>query len=180
MTIFTAVSFIISALVAAADQLTKALICPGLVTGGPRSVIPGLIGFEYVRNTGMAWGLLKNARVFLIVFSILASIAMIWLMIKLVKNAPRGVIIGFALVLGGAVGNIIDRIALGYVRDFIAFEFIEFPVFNVADVAVTLGAALIVIVLVFTERGRAFFGELIKDEPKPGETVQNGEEPREE
>lgn len=64
--------------------------------------------------------------------------------------------LGLALVLSGAIGNLIDRVALGYVRDFIAFDFINFPVFNFADSCITVGAVLLVVSVLFTKSGRAY------------------------
>lgn len=75
--------------------------------------------------------------------------------------------LGLALVLSGAIGNLIDRVALGYVRDFIAFDFMNFPVFNFADSCITVGAVLLIVSVLFTKSGRAYFAALDEKSRSP-------------
>ena len=70
----------------------------------------------------------------------------------------------------GAIGNLIDRVALGYVRDFIAFDFMNFPVFNFADSCITVGAVLLIVSVLFTKSGRAYFAALDEKKQKPEKT----------
>ena len=83
---------------------------------------------------------------------------------------PRNLQLGLALVLSGAIGNLIDRVALGYVRDFIAFDFMNFPVFNFADSCITVGAVLLIVSVLFTKSGRAYFAALDEKKQKPEKT----------
>lgn len=158
------VLFAIIAFVVAADQVTKALIF-----GHDMPVIEGVIRFASTENTGVAWGILsgvKGATIILAVFTALVIAVMIFVMIKYRKEMPWIVGIPFAAIAGGAIGNLIDRIFLGYVRDFIATEFIDFPVFNVADSFVTVGGIMLVIVLFFTKPGREFMNKVFPENSK--------------
>ena len=148
------VLFAIIAFVVAADQVTKAVIFEH-----DMPLINGVVRFASTKNTGVAWGILNGVKGSTIILSVLTALviaAMIFLMIKYRKDLPWIVGVPFAAVTGGAIGNLIDRVFLGYVRDFIATEFIDFPVFNVADCFVTCGGIFFVIVLFFTKPGKAF------------------------
>lgn len=137
------------------DLLTKGLIIPNLIpTVGDRvGVIPKFISFVYVQNHGAAWGIFGNSTIFLIIFSIIVlSIFILFYVLRLkkVKNNSSYLLgISVGLIAGGSIGNLIDRIAFGYVRDFINFEFMNFPVFNVADIALTFGVIIMVIYFIF-------------------------------
>ena len=78
-----------------------------------------------------------------------------------------GVVVALTVILSGAIGNLIDRVALGYVRDFIAFDFMNFPVFNFADSCITVGAVLLIVSVLFTKSGRAYFAALDEKKQKP-------------
>jgi len=128
--------------IVAIDLLTKSFIADRL-DGNIVAVIPSIFNFMYVKNFGAAWNIFSGDRTFLIIIS-LAFVAL--LAIFYIVENKRGVLfqIGIGLLLGGAVGNLIDRIFLGYVRDFIQFDFWKtFPVFNIADSAITIGIALL-------------------------------------
>ncbi|HFD11728.1 MAG TPA: lipoprotein signal peptidase [Crenotrichaceae bacterium] len=119
-------------------------------------LLPGL-QFIYVRNLGAAFSFLSSAggwqRWFFIVLSLLASIAiMIW--IYRLPKQRRLEALGLSLVLGGAVGNLVDRVLLGYVVDFIDvyYRSWHWPVFNVADSAITVGVAVMIIDIIFYQR----------------------------
>lgn len=105
-------------------------------------------------NTGAAWGVLGGHTILLIILSI-AMIVGIIIFDFVYKHNSVWFDIGFALVLGGAVGNLVDRIMLGYVRDFIFLDFFpSFPVFNIADSALCVGACILVISILF-KRGES-------------------------
>jgi len=151
---------------AAADQLTKLLIF-----GHDCAVIPGIVKFASIENHGMVWGIANGVNGLMTVVSVVTALviaAMIFILIKHRKNMGAPIFIAFACVIGGAIGNLIDRIALGYVRDFICTEFIEFPVFNVADIFVTLGAIALGILILFTKKGHAFMAALFPEEKGKG------------
>lgn len=158
-------------LLVAADLISKAAAVSVLSqTGGALEFIPGLIRFEYHKNTGMAWGLFSNATWFFVVITIVTGGLIVFILLKTLKTMPRNLQLGLALVLSGAIGNLIDRVALGYVRDFIAFDFINFPVFNFADSCITVGAVLLIVSVLFTKSGRAYFAALDEKKQKPEKT----------
>lgn len=127
-----------------ADQLTKVAARAALAGGADVTVIPGVLSFTYVENTGVSFGL---AAGFGPLFSLLALVVVIGCAAYLWR-APllsRLEVVGLGMLAGGALGNAIDRVAFGFVTDFIATDFIDFPVFNVADIGVTVGVALALI-----------------------------------
>jgi len=138
--------YLLIALVCVAlDQLTKYLITSDLSWGQHIHLIPGVLGLTRIKNTGMAWSLMSESdfRWVLAVVSVAVSIVLIVILIR--NRLPKWENFALALILGGAVGNAVDRIMLGYVVDMIETEFISFPVFNVADSFITVGAAIFVI-----------------------------------
>lgn len=121
--------------VLALDQLSKQLLKD---THSP--LIPGLLRITGTRNTGAAFGIFGNSTLPLIILTALAALLM---GIYLWKAKPPGLFgAGLTLILSGALGNLIDRIVRGYVIDFIELEFVRFAIFNVADIAITLGCML--------------------------------------
>lgn len=131
----------------AADQLAKAhfdggAYAVGEVVAGP---FAGLFRFQLVHNTGMAWGLFGDSTFTLGVFSLVVCAAVAVLFCCIARRASVPEALGLALVLGGGVGNAIDRFAQGYVVDFIDLVFMDFPVFNIADIGVTCGFVLFVV-----------------------------------
>ncbi len=154
----------IAVFAAAADQITKALIF-----GHDRAFIPGFIRFESVENRGMVWGLGNGMNGFTIaisVFTVFVIALLIYIMIKYRAHMTRTISVCLAAIIGGAIGNLIDRFALGFVRDFICTEFISFPVFNVADCFVTCGAILLGILLIFTKSGHRFVSAVFPEDRK--------------
>ncbi|MFC1961947.1 signal peptidase II [Chloroflexota bacterium] len=137
--------FIIAALVVSADQLSKIWIRTHLLTGQV-SFNAGFFQIVYVRNTGAAFGLFPNQSLLLSYISVIGVAVILFCALFLPRHLPfLGALPGRAalgLVLGGTVGNLIDRLYLGYVTDFINFGF--WPAFNVADSAVTVGALWLV------------------------------------
>jgi len=118
------------------DRLTKHLVLEGLQLGGSVSVLP-FLSITYVQNTGTAFGLLKDASVFFIALAALVSAYMIYAY----RRYSGIVLIAMALLLAGALGNLVDRILYGSVIDFINFH--VWPVFNVADSAITIAIVLL-------------------------------------
>ncbi len=136
------------------DLLSKHLITKALPnTGDSMEFIPNFINFIYVENTGAAWGMLSGRPVFLIVVSLIILGIYLWFYVlrlkKLKNNTSITLGISVGLIVGGCIGNLVDRIAFGYVRDFINFEFIDFPVFNIADIALTIGIIIMLIYFIF-------------------------------
>lgn len=132
--------------VVALDIATKVLA--DLFMRGKISLIDGVLSFIYVENTGASFGVLKGQRW---LFVVITAVSLVAFILWLIKSKKRSKLARFAvcLIVGGAIGNLFDRIALGYVRDFIYFELINFPVFNVADSALTIGVAMLIFYIIF-------------------------------
>ncbi len=143
---------VVMTLIVALDQWTKLLVMHKFEVGEGIAPIPALGDFFRIihwRNTGAAFGLFQNANTVLLVLSIIIVIAVLY-NYQLVKANAWLAKVSLALILSGAIGNIIDRIKLGYVVDFLSFG--RFPVFNVADSAVTVGVFLLAIQYMLEER----------------------------
>ena len=126
------------------DQLTKFLIKQNLQLNQSIPVIKNILHLTYITNTGSAFGLFKGFNWFFILFS-LVVIIVIFYFINQIKNNEKMMRISVSLVLGGTIGNLIDRIAYGAVIDFIDFRI--WPVFNIADSAVTIGIIILIVLL---------------------------------
>ena len=141
----------LSILIIAADQLSKFFIVSNFQFGESIKIIDGFLYITHTRNTGAAWGIFGEHTEYLAIFSVVATIALIILLLY-IKRAFGA--FSLALIIGGAVGNAIDRIRLGWVVDFIdAYIFgYDFPAFNVADSAITAGVFLLIIYMLFVHR----------------------------
>lgn len=141
--------FIISGLIALADQLIKVIVVKYLMPLNGVSLINNFLNLTYVENRGAAWGILLGARWFLITISILAIYGVVKYFL-LDEKITKVEFVGYILLLGGIIGNLIDRFTRGYVIDYIDFRFgsYQFPVFNLADMVIVIGAGLIIIHLV--------------------------------
>ncbi len=136
-----------SLLVVLIDYIIKLLVINNLKPIGSITLIPGLFSLTYVENKGAAFGMLANARWIFIVFTLAV---IIFLIIFLFWKKPTSKLVNIALILiiGGGLGNLIDRIFYGYVVDYLSISFFP-PVCNFADYCVTVGAGLLVIYLLF-------------------------------
>ena len=130
----------------ALDLVTKVLAATNLNMHSI-TLIPNLIDFIYTENTGAAFGMLSNNTWFLIGFTAVFIVAFV--LFDIFNHSNNWFYrIGYVLVLAGAIGNLVDRIMFGFVRDFIAISFFPF-IFNVADIFVTIGTVLLMIYVVF-------------------------------
>lgn len=139
----------VSSLIVIVDRLTKYLLLKNLSEGESVRVIPGLFHFTLVLNSGSAFGLFKGSGVILTISSIL-TIILICAYIWRSKCKDFLTLIAFGLILGGAAGNLIDRVAFGYVIDFLDFRI--WPVFNIADASITVGAFILIVRLILDKR----------------------------
>ena len=128
----------------AADQITKYIAVTKLMPLETIPVIKNVLSFTYVENFGAAFGIMQHKKIVLLVITFLIAAAFIIYTIK-TKNKNKVYLISLCLILSGAVGNLIDRISRGYVVDMIQVLFIDFPVFNIADCCVVIGAVLLCI-----------------------------------
>lgn len=139
--------FAIAILIVVADRLLKLLVTNTIMTDGPVSLLNGLISFQYVENRGVAFGLMQNMQwIFIILTSAVVLAIIIYIFVKRPKS--KLMLISFALILGGGIGNLIDRAFIGYVIDYIKLSFFP-PVCNLADYAITIGTALLIIYVLF-------------------------------
>ncbi len=134
------------ALLILVDQLTKYYISANFLLGESREFINGFINLTYIHNRGGAWGLLYGHTLILVPITVVIMVLCIFLYVKYGKK-NRLLLWAISLVLSGGIGNMIDRIFRGgNVVDFLHFEFFpSFPVFNVADCAVVVGAGLLIL-----------------------------------
>jgi len=151
---------IFAAFAVALDQLTKYLTVANIPLEGHMDFIPGFLGFTYFQNDGAAWSMFEGQQWLFAIIFVLFTVGVIWEYKK--KYFPftsfeRWCI---AAVYAGGLGNMIDRVRMGYVVDMIQTEFIDFPIFNVADCFITCGCIGLIFHLVFFNR--AFW----KDEKK--------------
>lgn len=128
-----------AAAVVALDQWVKAYIVANFALGESAAFLPHLLDLHYVRNFGAAWSSFSGERWLLIGVTAVGMAALAWLLVKIVRH-PLGVW-ALTAVIGGGIGNLIDRVRLGYVVDMFDCAFIDFPVFNVADCFVVCGTA---------------------------------------
>lgn len=139
-------------LAAALDQVSKLLVLEHIPFGSVVPCIDGLFHLTYVRNFGAAFSFLQGQRwLFILVFFAFVAL-LVWGFYKKTLPFQTFELWCLAAILGGGLGNIIDRVFRGYVVDMIAVEFIDFPVFNVADCFITCGAVLLMIHLAFWNR----------------------------
>jgi signal peptidase II len=128
------------------DSLSKLLTVTFLKPVGSVPLIKGVLHFTYVENRGAAFGMLADSRWVFLVFSTLAIVAILFYLYT-GRADTRLLAIGLSMIAGGGIGNMIDRLTLGYVVDFIDFALIDFAVFNIADSFVCVGAGLMVLAL---------------------------------
>lgn len=146
--------FILSAIIVVLDQITKYWAINTLRASGVLTIIPNFFRLVYVENFGAAFGILQNRRW---VFIVITSIVILSIILFLIRNYHKMNMlmrIGLAMLLGGAIGNFIDRVRLGYVVDFFSFRLFnvyEFPVFNVADIFIVVGTIFIVALVLFNK-----------------------------
>ena len=130
------------------DQITKHLVVLHLKDRSAYVLIKDVFQLEYLENRGAAFGVLQNQRIFFYISVLLITIAVIWCYHKVpIEHKYLPLCICAVLILSGAFGNCIDRIRLNYVVDFLYFKLINFPIFNVADIYVTVAAFLLVILI---------------------------------
>lgn len=143
---------LITVFVVVIDQWTKQLAVANLKPIATKPLIEGVLHLTYVENTGAAFGMMKDHRWIFMVTSTIAVIGILIFMMGWYKKYHDPLLFtGLAFIAGGGIGNMIDRIALGYVVDFVDFRLINFAVFNGADSFVCVGAGLILLWVILTE-----------------------------
>jgi signal peptidase II len=141
-TMFQALLVVLAGVLLLADRITKAWATNSLALGDPHPLLGNAIRLTRVHNTGGAFGVLAARPALFIAVSMVIAVAAVVVFVVLRGRRPL-LRLSLVLVFVGAVGNVIDRLSVGYVVDF--FEIVGFPVFNVADSCVTVGAILLVV-----------------------------------
>ena len=133
------------------DQISKGLIDKYIELGESLKVIPKLFYLTNVNNTGAAWGILPGRTDLLIILTVVVIIILFQYIKSFNKNNRN--IIAFGLLFGGIVGNFIDRLFVGYVKDFIELDIFSFnfPIFNISDICIVIGATLLVVAIICGE-----------------------------
>ena len=139
-------ALLLSAVLALVDQLLKLLVKAELAPIGELPLLDGVLHLTYVENRGMAFGMMQGQKWLLIWVTALVLLVLIAgiIMGKIRKPAT---LFTTAVIIGGGIGNLIDRVYRGYVIDYIDFRIINFAVFNFADICVTCGTAVLLVIL---------------------------------
>lgn len=151
--------FGIALLAVLADQYTKHLAIEHLQGREAFPLIKGVLEFQFFSNTGMAWSLLEGQSFFILFIDLIFLAVMLFCILKLPDGKKFHILYVFGGILtGGAVGNMIDRLRLGYVVDFISFSLINFPIFNVADMCIVISIVVLgyLFLFVYKEEDMSF------------------------
>lgn len=147
------IDIILLVLLILADQFTKHLAVLHLKDQDSIRLIPNVLELQYLENRGAAFGMLQDQKVFFIFIALLILVVISWVLWKTPdKKKYRMLHLLLVLIAAGALGNMIDRLRYDYVVDFIYFVLINFPIFNVADIYVTVATLSLVILLLFVYR----------------------------
>ena len=125
------------------DQLLKSWVASSIVLGGSKQLIPGIIELTNLRNSGAAWSIFEGQQTFFTIITIVAIIVIGYFIWQYRKNILM--LIGLSLIMAGTIGNFIDRLRQGYVVDMFETTFINFPIFNIADMCLTIGVIWLII-----------------------------------
>lgn len=125
------------------DRITKLLLINKEIT-----IIPNLLNFTYIENNGVAFGIASNNTILIVLLNVIILAIIIKFLKEKFSKTNYIIILSLIMILAGGVGNLIDRIAMGYVIDFIDINILDFPVFNIADISITVGVIMIMIILI--------------------------------
>jgi len=142
--------YIITVILMLTDQISKLII--NLTLKEPLQVLPNILSLDKVYNSGAAFSIFQNNTVFLILITLAILICIIYFVIEKEMSKPE--IISLAFISGGAIGNLIDRICSSFVIDFIRLDFINFPVFNLADIFINIGVILLIVSILMVKNGK--------------------------
>ena len=144
-----AIFAIVAAVILVLDRVSKLWAIASIPSEG-LDFIPGLIGFRLVFNRGASFGMLEGATLVFLAISVVICVAIVVFLAKYKKHVVFEAV-ALGLLFAGAIGNAYDRLAYGQVTDFLNLEFMSFPVFNVADCAITVGVVLLAVFMVFSK-----------------------------
>lgn len=164
------ISLITTIIIVAADQLIKLLVVAKLDILETVHFIPKILSFTHIRNSGAAWSIMEGKTWFLIGLPLIVIAFALWYMFK-IRHESRFALFSLAMVLGGGIGNLIDRIRLKEVVDYIKLEFVDFPIFNFADICVVLGAIMFCIYITFLDKSENKDNKVKVSDKKDGDAV---------
>lgn len=142
------ISFIIGLI--AIDQLTKYFAWTNLRGSLGIPIIKGVFELQYLENRGAAFGILQNRQIIFLLITVIAAVILSYIYIRIPEEKKYTPLrICYVLLMAGAIGNMIDRAIRGYVVDFFYFKLIDFPIFNMADIYVTVTMILLLILILF-------------------------------
>ncbi len=144
--------FLFSLVIIILDQLSKQSAAKHLMYKKPFVILENFIQLHYVENRGAAFGILQDKKIFFVIITLTVVIITLYYLINNYYDLHKFTRIGVALLLAGAIGNLIDRVRLGYVIDFISVKLInayDFPVFNIADISIVIGTVFIMFLVAF-------------------------------
>ena len=133
------------------DQIVKSAIVDHLELSQHKVIINGVLSLTHLRNNGAAWSLLEGQQWFFTIITIFVLIVAIWVLIKNIEK--NWYVFSLSLIISGALGNFIDRIRQGYVVDMFQLDFINFPIFNVADILLSVGFVVLFIAILTEKDG---------------------------
>jgi signal peptidase II len=145
------IGMILSVVLIVIDQITKLMAIHGLMNQQPFVILDGILELHYLENRGAAFGILQGKKAFFIIFTILVLAFIAYIYLKRIPDEKKFRLLDGICILffAGAVGNFIDRVFRNYVVDFFYFKLIDFPIFNVADIYVTVAAFAMIILGLF-------------------------------
>ncbi len=141
----------------AIDQASKYWVKTDLAENGPIEIIPDVFSLQFHTNTGAVWGMMSGKTTFLSIFTFIVLAFIIFFYTKIPSSKKHNVLkVIVVCIMAGAVGNLIDRVFLGYVVDFLYFELINFPLFNFADMCLTVSSFLLFVLALFYYKDEDF------------------------
>ena len=145
------IGMILSVVLIVIDQMTKLMAIHGLMNQQPFVILDGIFELHYLENRGAAFGILQGKKAFFIIFTILVLAFIAYIYLKRIPDEKKFRLLDDICILffAGALGNFIDRVFRNYVVDFFYFKLIDFPIFNVADIYVTVAAFAMIILGLF-------------------------------
>lgn len=132
------------------DQITKFAVRSRMEIGETLPVFRGVLDFTYVQNRGAAFSLFQNSQLITVILPVITMIAGVLFLLHLRKKKEKLAELGVLLIMSGGIGNLIDRTVMGLVTDMISVG--SFPVFNVADICVTVGCAVLILWVIIGDR----------------------------
>ena len=136
------------------DQISKHFVVLYLKGQRPLTIIEGLLSFTYVENRGAAFGILQNKKLFFVAVTVVTLIILMYIFLRYYKHLNLWTISSLSMIMGGTIGNFIDRMSLDYVVDFISLRFFNrynFAVFNLADTFIVVGAIMLMLYIMIFE-----------------------------